>query len=73
MSETQHQLDAVTYGPEFELKEEKPKQNNYVRIITQQQEIVNEMFYLRHEWEDNKRDLFDLNELVGRLARKIEE
>ncbi len=49
------------------------KQNNYQRIITQQQEIVNEMFYLRHEWEDNKRDLFDLNELIGRLAQKIEE
>ena len=52
---------------------DKPKQNNYVRIITQQQEIINEMFYLRHEWEDNKRDLFDLNELIGRLAAKIEE
>ena len=35
--------------------------------------IENELLWLRHEWEDNKRDLFDLNELIGRLAAKIEE
>ncbi len=36
-------------------------------------ENTNEVFYLRHEWEDVKKDIFDLNELVGRLATKIEE
>ena len=52
---------------------DKPPQNNYVKLMGRQQEIIDELFYLRHEWEDNKRDLFDLTELIGRLAAKIEE
>ncbi len=49
-----------------------PKQNNYEMILKWQADIANELLWLRHEWEDNKRDLFDLNVLVGRLATKIE-
>lgn len=50
-----------------------PAQNNYLRLVKGHEDILNELTWLRHEWEDNKRDLFDLNELVGRLASKIEE
>ncbi len=79
--------DLVVCGPSspmtqttFDSPTDEPKQNNYERIIKLQQQVINEMTWLRHEWEDNKRDLFDLNELVGMLVnnirvqnRKIEE
>ena len=49
-----------------------PKQNNY-------QKIIDEMFWMRKELEDLRqvvesmnRDLFDTNELIGRLATQIE-
>ncbi len=50
---------------------ETPKQNNYETMIGLLGEIKDEIFYLRHEWEDNKRDIFDLNELVGMLQNRI--
>ncbi len=43
------------------------------RIIAKLEQIELELVYLRHEWEDNKKDSFDNNELLGRLATKIEE
>ncbi len=59
---------------------DRPDQNNYERIVARMEhmshqlgEQTNELMWLRHEWEDNKRDLFDLNELVGRLATQIEK
>ena len=67
---TQTRIDQQPGLPEFEGQ---PPQNNYQRIIDQLVTVKDELFYLRHEWEDNKRDLFDMNELIGRLATKIEE
>ena len=65
---TQTRIDG---NPDWKI--DKPPQNNYTLILKELENVYNEIFYLRHEWEDNKRDLFDLNEMIGRLATKIEE
>ncbi len=42
-------------------------------ILDGQKEIANEALWLRHSYEDQVNQLFDLTELIGRLAAKIEE
>lgn len=53
------------------IEDHAPQQNNYDRIIDQLEKVQLELVYLRHEWEDNKRDLFDNNEMIGLLAKHI--
>ncbi len=50
-----------------------PTQNNYTRILQKTNEIQDEVFWLRHAYEDQVNQIYDLSELIGRLAAKIEE
>ncbi len=45
---------------------EQPKQSNYELII-------DELFWLRASYDDQVNQIFDLTELIGRLAEKIEQ
>ncbi len=45
---------------------ETPPQNNYEKII-------DELFWLRASYDDQVNQIFDLTELIGRLAEKIEQ
>ncbi len=43
-----------------------PKQNNY-------EILKDEIFWLRASYDDQVNQIFDLTELIGRLAEKIEQ
>ncbi len=40
---------------------------------SERQETTNELLWLRHSYEDMVNQMFDLTELIGRLAAKIKE
>ncbi len=50
-----------------------PKQNNYEMLIGMQRTTQDEIFWLRASYDDQVNQIFDLTELIGRLAEKIEQ